>query len=254
MIKVTLLEHTPDPQRVVAAAAKLCYSHSGVDDIYENLTCEKVESFLNMLTEIGHESPIEHVTFTFGIEGVSRSLTHQLVRHRIASYSQKSQRYVTEGEFEYVIPPEIEENEEALKLFKKAMADDQETYDKLTAILKEKHTKTFLDEGKSEKEAARLAEKKAIEDARYVLPNACETKIVATFNARSLMNFFRHRLCERAQWEIRDMAEKMYKEVIGVAPILFKKAGPPCALGKCPEGKMSCGKMAEKRKIFGGEQ
>ena len=252
MIKVTLLTHTPNPEKAVAAAAKLCYSHSGVENIYENLSDDKVTSFLQMLTDIGHESPIEHVSFTFGIEGVSRSLTHQLVRHRIASYSQKSQRYVTEGEFEYIIPPEIEKDEEALAIFKKAMADDQETYDKLTALLKERHFAGFIAEGKSEKEAMRLAEKKAIEDARYVLPNACETKIVATFNARSLKNFFSHRLCERAQWEIRDMAEKMYKEVQKVAPTLFKKAGPPCVFGKCPEGKMSCGKMAEKRKMFGG--
>lgn len=252
MIKVTLLTHTPNPEKTVAAAAKLCYSHSGVENIYENLSDDKVTSFLQMLTDIGHESPIEHVSFTFGIEGVSRSLTHQLVRHRIASYSQKSQRYVNEGEFEYIIPPEIEKDEEALAIFKKAMADDQETYDKLTALLKERHFAGFIAEGKSEKEAMRLAEKKAIEDARYVLPNACETKIVATFNARSLKNFFSHRLCERAQWEIRDMAEKMYKEVQKVAPTLFKKAGPPCVFGKCPEGKMSCGKMAEKRKMFGG--
>jgi len=254
MIKVTLLEHTPDPQRVVAAAAKLCYSHSGVCDIYEGLTDEKVSGFLDMLSDIGHESPIEHVTFTFGIEGVSRSLTHQLVRHRIASYSQKSQRYVTEGNFEYIIPPEIEGDEKALAIFKKAMEDDQKTYDELTAILKEKHQKVFMAEGKEEKEAKRLAEKKAIEDARYVLPNACETKIVATFNARSLMNFFKHRLCERAQWEIRDMATQMYMEVNKIAPQLFKKAGPPCAFGKCPEGKMSCGKMEEKRKIFRGDK
>ena len=254
MIKVTLLTHTPNPEKTVAAAAKLCYSHSGVENIYENLSEDKVTSFLDMLVEIGHESPIEHATFTFGIEGVSRSLTHQLVRHRIASYSQKSQRYVNEGEFEYIIPPEIEKSEEAISIFKKAMADDQSAYDKLTAILKEKHFAEFLSEGKQEKEAMRLAEKKAIEDARYVLPNACETKIVATFNARSLKNFFSHRLCERAQWEIRDMAEKMYKEVQKIAPTLFKKAGPPCVFGKCPEGKMSCGKMAQKRKMFGGEQ
>lgn len=254
MIKVTLLQHTPNPEKTVAAAAKLCYSHSGVSDIYDNLTDEKVTSFVDMLSDIGHESPIEHVTFTFGIEGVSRSLTHQLVRHRIASYSQKSQRYVTEGAFEYITPPEIEGDEKAAAIFKKAMEDDQKTYDELCAILKEKHQKTFIAEGKNEKEAARLAEKKAIEDARYVLPNACETKIVATFNARSLKNFFKHRLCERAQWEIRDMAYLMYKEVVKVAPNLFKKVGPPCAFDKCPEGKMSCGKALEKRKIFGGEK
>ena len=121
MIKVTLLQHTPNPEKTVAAAAKLCYSHSGVSDIYDNLTDEKVTSFVDMLSDIGHESPIEHVTFTFGIEGVSRSLTHQLVRHRIASYSQKSQRYVTEGAFEYIIPPEIEGDEKAAEIFRKAM-------------------------------------------------------------------------------------------------------------------------------------
>lgn len=253
MLKVTLLEHTPNPERLVAAAAKLCYSHMGVDEIYKKGDDESVARFIKMLSDLGHESPIEHVTFTFGIEGVSRSLLAQLTRHRIASYSVKSQRYVTEGSFEFVTPPEIAKNETALALYLKSMKQAQEKYDKLAEILKDRHMKDFLAQGKDEKEAARLAGKKAIEDARYVLPNACETKIVATFNARSLLNFFKHRLCERAQWEIRDMAYLMYKEVKAVAPTLFSKAGPPCAFGACPEGKMSCGKAAEKRKIFGGK-
>ncbi len=250
MPKVTLLAHTPDPERTVAFAAKLCYSPSGIEDLRDGLTEEKVSSFVNMLADIGHESPIEHVSFTFGIEGVSRALTHQLVRHRLASYSQKSQRYVTEGAFSYVIPPEIADLPEAAELYKKTMQDDQDAYDKLADILKEKHFKTFLSEGMDEKSAKRAAEKKAIEDARFVLPNACETKIVVTMNARTLMNFFHHRCCNRAQWEIKEVADMMLKEVSKVAPNLFKKAGPSCVGGACPEGKMTCGKAAFMREFY----
>ena len=247
MPNVILIAHTPMPEHTVASAAKLCYSSSTIEDLRDNLTDEKAASFVEMLSEIGHESPIEHASFTFGIEGVSRSLLAQITRHRIASYSVKSQRYVAEGSFEYVIPPEIEENAEAKALYIEAMEDDQRKYDRLTEILKAKHIKEFLAEGKDEKTANRLAEKKAIEDARFVLPNACETKMVVTMNARSLMNFFRHRCCNRAQWEIRDVADKMLALVKEVAPELFKKAGPPCVSGACPEGKMTCGKAKEVR-------
>jgi len=250
MPKVTLLAHTPDPERTVAFAAKLCYSSSGIEDLRDGLTEEKISSFVKMLADMGHESPIEHVSFTFGIEGVSRSMTHQLVRHRLASYSQKSQRYVTEGAFEYIIPPEIEKNEEAKKLFVDTMNADQAAYDKIADALKKKHTQTFLAEGKDEKTALRMAEKKAIEDARFVLPNACETKIVVTMNARTLMNFFHHRCCSRAQWEIKEVADLMLKEVSAVAPNLFKNAGPSCVAGACPEGKMTCGKANEMRKFY----
>ncbi|MBE6766770.1 MAG: FAD-dependent thymidylate synthase [Ruminococcaceae bacterium] len=250
MVKVTLITHTPEPERAVAAAAKLCYSPSTIDDIREGLTEEKVASFVDMLASIGHESPLEHVSFTFGIEGVSRACTHQLVRHRMASYSQKSQRYVSEGGFEYVIPPEVEAVPEALELYKKAMAEDQEYYEKIAAILKEKHLKEMIESGMDEKAATRTAEKKAIEDARFILPNACETKIVVTMNARSLLNFFRHRCCNRAQWEIREVADEMLRLVSAVAPNLFKKAGAPCVHGACPEGKMTCGKAAEMREHF----
>ncbi|NLY43417.1 MAG: FAD-dependent thymidylate synthase [Clostridiaceae bacterium] len=249
-LKVQLLQYTPEPEKTVACAAKLCYSGSDLDDIMNGLTEEKVDSFLNMLVEIGHESPIEHVSFTFGIEGVSRSLLAQLTRHRIASYSVRSQRYVREGQFEYIMPKEIEAVDEARELFVQAMEQDQKYYNQLADILMEKHFKTFISEGKDEKEARKLAEKKAIEDARYVLPNACETKLVVTMNARSLLNFFRHRCCERAQWEIRELAVQMLKLVREVAPSLFRYAGPGCLKGPCPEGKMSCGKMAEKRDFF----
>jgi len=252
MLKVELLTHTPDPEKIIAAAAKLCYSSSSIEGIMEGLDEEKTSKFLNMLLGLGHESPIEHVTFTFGIEGVSRSLLAQFTRHRIASYSVKSQRYVNEGKFEFVTPPEIEKCPEALEIFNKAMADDLEQYNALADILKEKHIKALTEGGMSVSEAEKKAEKMAIEDARYVLPNACETKMVATLNARSLMNFFHHRCCERAQWEIRDCAEKMAALVKEVAPTLFKLAGPPCVSGPCPEGKMSCGKRKEKIEKFLG--
>ena len=249
-MRVTLLQHTGEPEKIVAAAAKLCYSDSGVDNILDGLTDEKTDQFLNMLMNLGHESPIEHVSFTFGIEGVSRSLLAQITRHRLASYSVKSQRYVKEGMFEYIIPPEIEAIPEAKKVFLETMEQEQAAYDKLTEILFQKHFKALREQGMDEKQAKTKAEKAAIEDARFVLPNACETKMVVTMNARSLMNFFRHRCCSRAQWEIRALANEMLKLVQEVAPTLFKKAGPSCVSGPCPEGKMSCGKVELMRKTY----
>ena len=249
-MNVELLQYNPDCEKIVAAAAKLCYSSSEIDGILNGLDSEKTVSFIERLMSMGHESPIEHIIFTFGIEGVSRSLLAQITRHRIASYSVKSQRYVNEGQFEYVVPHEIEADEKAKALFIKAMEDDQKTYNELTDILKQKHYEAFLSEGMDEKKAKNQAEKKAIEDARYVLPNACETKMIVTFNARSLINFFHHRCCERAQWEIRELACEMLSLVKEVCPTIFKVAGPRCVSGPCPEGAMTCGKMLEKRKIF----
>ena len=241
MAKVILLAHTPNPEHTVAAAAKLCYSSSDITGLTDSLTDEKAAAFVEMLSEIGHESPIEHASFTFGIEGVSRSLLAQITRHRMASFSVKSQRYVREGSFGYVTPPEIAADPEAKKLYDEIMAEDQKKYDRLAEILKEKHIKTFMAEGKDEKTATRLAEKKAIEDARFVLPNSCETQMVMTMNARSLKNFFRIRCCNRAQWEIRELAHRMLELVAPTAPFIFKDAGAPCVRGYCPEGKMSCG-------------
>ena len=162
----------------------------------------------------------------------------------------QSQRYVKEEGFQFVLPPEIEALPEAKEEFLRAMEEDQKHYERLTALLKEKHQAAFLAAGETEKAAARKAEKKAIEDARFVLPNACATKMICTMNARSLLNFFSHRCCNRAQWEIRELATQMLKEVKAVAPHLFEKAGPPCLRGACPEGKMSCGKMAQVRETF----
>lgn len=244
-LKVRLIEYTPNPEKLVAAAAKLCYSSVGVEDIMEKMDEEKIEKFLNMLLSYGHESPIEHISFTFGVEGVSRSLTHQLVRHRIASYSQQSQRYVRLEQFEYVIPPSIDSDEEAKKIFISSMVEAQNNYNQIVDRLKTK----YISQGMTNSQA----DKKAIEDARYVFPNACETKILFTMNARSLLNFFQHRCCERAQWEIRGMAEEMLRQVKKVAPMIFKYAGPSCVNGSCSEGSMSCGKALEVRKKYRGE-
>ena len=250
MAKVTLLTYTTEPERTVASAAKLCYSASDISTIKEGLTDEKTASFVEMLAEIGHESPIEHAYFTFGIEGGSRSLLAQITRHRIASYSVQSQRYVKEKNFSYVTPPEIAKDPETLKIYEESMAKAEEAYHALADKLSEGYLNEFLAAGIDEKTAKRNAEKKAIEDARFVLPNACETKLVMTINARSLINFFRHRCCNRAQWEIRDVADQMLALVSKVAPNIFKTAGPPCLTGGCPEGKMSCGKLKEVREKY----
>ncbi|GFN36566.1 FAD-dependent thymidylate synthase [Tepidimicrobium xylanilyticum] len=249
-MKVELLRYTPDGERLIASAAKLCYSSVGIGSIEKDLGQENMERFLELLMDLGHESPIEHVAFTFGVEGVSRTLTHQLVRHRIASYSQQSQRYVKLDQFDYIIPPSIEGDPEAKRLFVEAMEKDQEYYNKITQILFNSYYEGYIKQGLNEKEAKQKSEKLAIEDARYVFPNACETKIVFTMNARALLNFFRLRTCNRAQWEIRELAVEMLKLVKRIYPILFKNAGPACLKGPCPEGRMTCGEIVKVRKKF----
>ena len=218
-MKVELLRHTPDPEKTVAMSARLCYSPVGASELQESMTDEEAARLVRMLVRMGHLSTVEHVTFTFAIEGVSRVLTHQLVRHRIASYSQQSQRYVKAHDFDRIMPPTIAADEAARKKFDDCMEQLQRLYDELT----EEHGIPA-------------------EDARYVLPNATETKIICTFNVRALYNFFSLRCCNRAQWEIRELAWRMLQECRKVAPVLFEKAGPDCAArGVCNEGKMSCG-------------
>lgn len=218
-MNVELIQYTPDPEKVVAAAARLCYSPDPVPELLERLSDEKVAEFVRKLYSMGHLSTFEHISFQFSIDGVSRALSHQLVRHRIASYSQRSQRYVKEVGFEFVMPPSIQRNPEALARFEKVMETLQEDYRELLAVV-------------------------PAEDARYILPNACTTSLMATFNARSLLNFLEHRTCVRAQWEIRQLAEKMLKLVQDVAPNLFAQAGPTCvSQGVCHEGSMSCGRI-----------
>lgn len=253
MPKVTLLCYTPEPEKVVAAAAKLCYSAQTVEGLMDGLTPEKTEKFLEMLVSMGHQSPIEHASFTFAIEGVSRSLLAQITRHRIASYSVQSQRYVRLSPFEYVTPDAIKQDPLALEAYEAAMQAAAASYEKISDILKEKYAAELMQQGISEKTARSRAEKHAIEDARFVLPNACETRMVITMNARSLYNFFAHRCCSRAQWEIRAVADQMLMQVKAVAPILFSHAGPPCVNGPCPEGKMSCGKANEMRERYNGK-
>ena len=234
-MKVTLLTHTPEPEKIIAVAAKMCYSASSFAELANGLTDDKVKEFIDMLMGLGHESPVEHVSFTFAIEGISRACSHQLVRHRIASYSQKSQRYVNEAQFEYVTPPVIKEDESLTNQFDDAMKTIQATYDELRDALIEKYKSEGMDEKDSRK--------KANEDARFVLPNACTTSIIVTMNIRSLFNFFKHRCCNRAQWEIRAVAKEMYKYCFATAPNIFKYAGPACyTTGSCSEGKMTCGK------------
>jgi len=218
-MQVKLINHTPRPDETVAAAARICYSPLGAEELLAGFQPGEAEKFINKLVELGHLSPVEHVSFTFAIEGVSRVLSHQLVRHRAGvSYSQRSQRYVREDRFAYIIPPSIAKNPAAKANFQDKMALLQQTYDELVQLV-------------------------PAEDARYVLPNAAETKLVVTYNARSLMHFLQLRCCQRAQWEIRQLAEAMLTEVRQVAPALFAKAGPTCvSQGVCYEGSMSCGR------------
>lgn len=228
--KVELLNYTANPEQTIAVAAKLCYSNSTIEELSKGVESKDVGKFIEKLLEMGHLSPIEHASFTFGIEGVSRSLLAQITRHRIASFSVKSQRYVSanKGElFNYILPPAIENlGEQYAQKFNEQMKTMQGWYNEWQTLLGG-------------------ANEKSNEDARFVLPNAQETKMVMTMNARELMHFFSLRCCNRAQWEIREVAWRMLKLVSEVAPTLFKKAGPTCVFGACSEGKMSCKLMAE---------
>ncbi len=220
-MQVKLLRYTPEPEKTVAMSARLCYSPIGAAQLEEKITDEQAAKLVRKLVEMGHFSTLEHVTFTFAIEGVSRVLTHQLVRHRIASYSQQSQRYVKEHDFETILPLSIAARPAEREKFEKLMGEIRTLYTEWTEM------------------------GIPAEDARYILPNAAETKIVVTMNVRSLYNFFRLRCCTRAQWEIRALAEKMLAEVKEVAPVLFEKAGPSCVTdGICTEGAMTCGRLA----------
>lgn len=227
-LKVTLLNYTPEADKLASLAAKLCYSDSDIEGLQEKIEQHEQATFIEKIVKIGHHSVLEHVTFTFGIEGVSRALTHQLVRHRIASYSQKSQRYVkyTDG-FEYIFPESIKRNDYFSKKYKELMGNIAELYKEM------------------------LEAEIPAEDARYILPNACETKIIVTMNARELLHFFRIRCCNRAQWEIRILAEEMLKLCLKKAPAIFRYAGPGCVHGKsCPEGEYTCGSMKEVREKY----
>lgn len=251
---VTLLAYsTPvdndNPERVVAAAAKLCYSKSSPSKLLDGLDDEKTGEFLSRLSNYGHFSPTEHISFTFGIEGISRACSHQIVRHRIASYSQQSQRYVdlsSAEEIGFVVPEDILDDEVMLNQYTKEIEEEFSAYKQCIDMFYKKY-KADADNDINNKKDDRALYKKALEDARFLLPNACETKLVMTMNARSLFNFFSERCCERAQWEVRDVANQMLDIVSGVAPTLFENAGAPCISGKCPEGAMTCGHPKTKK-------
>lgn len=217
-MNVELLQYPDNPERAVATAARLCYAPVGAKELMETMPPERVQSVLSTIMKSGHFSTLEHVSYTFAVDGVSRALTHQLVRHRLASFNQQSQRYVkfTEG-VETVKPDTVSRDEEANRIFDEAINAVLEGYQKL------------LDAGIP------------AEDARYLLPNAAETKIVITMNIRELLHFFSLRCCNRAQWEIREMAHRMLALVKPTAPSIFMDAGAPCVRGTCPEGKMTCG-------------
>ena len=241
-MNIKLISHTENPEKVVAAAAKLCYSKSEIGTLMDNLTDEKVCEFLDRLSNLNHSSPTEHASFTFGIEGVSRSFLAQISRHRLASLSVQSQRYVDMTNAGFVMPEEFADDEPASKTFEDAVGYALESYEGLRKYLTVRYIRSGMD--------TKSAEKKAQEDARYVLPEACCTKMIITMNARELNHFFNLRCCNRAQWEIRECAEKMLALVYPIAPHLFKNAGPSCVCGACPEGSMSCGKTKEMREKY----
>ena len=223
---VELLTHTPEPEQVVAAAARLCYSSASIDELMEKSKVDRQE-FLEKILSLGHHSVLEHVSFSFGIEGISRACSHQLVRHRLASYSQQSQRYVSHKKrFAAVTPATIAAKPDLNQRYQQLLEEIHQFY------------------------AEMLDADIPAEDARFLLPNAATTKIVVTMNGRELRHFFALRCCRRAQWEIQAMAKRMLKLVKPVAPILFEKAGPGCLSGPCPEGKMTCGELVAVRAEF----
>jgi thymidylate synthase (FAD) len=217
--KVEIISYTQNPEGVVAAAIRQCYSKSNACDLKEKTDEATRLRLIQQVVKSGHFSTIEHASFTFAIEGVSRALTHQLVRHRHASFSQQSQRYVRAEDFDYVIPPKVKIKKAAKEIYEKQISEAAAAYKKLVGLGIDK------------------------EDARFLLPNAAETKIVVTMNARELLHFFELRLCNRAQWEIRVLAYKMLQAVKPLAPNIFKYAGPTCETEKiCWEGKLACPK------------
>ena len=229
-MNVVLLRHTLSPEEMVALGARLCYSRAQIQDLLTRVTRDDQNGFVHRIMRMGHDSVLEHASFTFGIEGVSRVLLAQITRHRLASFSVQSQRYVSYGHgFGYIIPPKIEAlGEEAVSEYERQMEQIQAWY----AGWQEK-----LGTGEG-----------GNEDARFVLPGACETRMILTMNVRELRHFFSLRMCSRAQWEIRALATQMHRLCLQVAPILFADAGPGCLRGACPEGEKSCGRAEAMRR------
>ena len=222
-LEALLLCHTPEPETAIALAGRLCYSDSDVLSLKEAVE-GKSEKFISRILSMGHLSPIEHASFTFAAQGVSRALLAQITRHRIASFSVQSQRYVKKDALDFIVPPSI-----------RALGEEAE----LKYIAQMEQCQAFY-QGWLERGIP-------AEDARFLLPNGAETRMVFTMNARELMHFFSLRCCNRAQWEIRALAWAMLGMCLREAPALFAKSGPSCISGACPEGKMSCGKAEAMR-------
>lgn len=204
-MNVTLIRFTPEPDKLCGEAAAICTGYTG----------DPIKALRGAL-ESGHESVAEHASFTFRVEGVSRALLAQLTRHRVASYSVHSQRYCG-ANLDIVVPDSMACPE---------LVD--EIVDVRRAVEK------FYDKA--------ISLGKPAEDARYFTLQGGVTSLIVTMNARELRHFFSLRCCNRAQWEIRELARRMLAECSVVAPELFKDAGPGCLRGPCPEGKRSCGK------------
>jgi thymidylate synthase (FAD) len=223
---VQLLTSTPNPEQVVAAAARLCYSDASIERLFIQ-DSDRTAGLLQKILELGHLSVLEHASFTFGAEGISRACSHQLVRHRLASFSQQSQRYVANDQpFTGLTPDSVKEHPELHERYQQHLQKTHELY------------RVLVDAGVP------------AEDARFVLPNAASTKLVMTMNARELRHFFVLRCCNRAQWEIRALAKEMLRLARRVAPLLFADAGPGCLHGPCPEGAMTCGEIKAAREEY----
>lgn len=251
---VKLIAYTPEPEKVVATAAKLCYSQKSAFDITESMTNEEAVGFLDKLPS-SHGTPLESAVFTFSIEGVSRSCTHQIVRHRLASYNQRSQRYVSEEDLDYVIPEKIKENDFMAIEYIYNYNDGEDNFTNkatIEAVFKEamRYAEHYYNTLLTALIKSGVPEKIAQENARAVLPNACASKMIMTVNARELHHFFNQRCCSRAQDEIREVANQILALCKEVAPVLFKDAGPFCVGDKCPEGSMSCGKQKEMKEFY----
>lgn len=239
-LRVELLSMTEEPVGVIYSACRQCYAAKFSYDIHKDCFDEadksKQEEFIKGIVKSGHETPLEHVSMSFAIEGVSRTCTHQLVRHRLASYSQQSQRYVKEFDFDYIVPPSIKQDKKLLGIFENTMRAIQDNYISVVNILKEKGKKS----------------ESCYEDARFLLPGAAETKIVVTMNCRELIHFFKVRCCTRTQWELKGLADAMRGICKKVLPAVFEKSDAKCvSLGYCPEGpKFTCGRYPLKEVVL----
>ena len=233
-LNVTLIAHTPEPEKVIAMASRTCYSALDLEGLDKKTDTTDNAAYIRRVLASGHTSIAEHASFTFGLEGVSRTLLAQITRHRVASFSVQSQRYVSVAGaevFDYVLPPRIRAlGPDAEEKFAQQMKTMQRWYDEWSEALGQD----------------------SAEDARFVLPGAAATRIVMTMSARELLHFFSLRMCNRAQWEVREAAWRMYELVYPLAPSVFENAGPGCARGACPEGKRTCGKAAEVREKIQG--